>query len=738
MVAHPLDRLFDPDSVAVVGASTDSDTITGRPQRFLDRHGFDGDVYPVNPNHDAIDGLPCYDSVLDVPGPVDVAMVLVPASVVPSVLAECGEKGVEFAVVASSGFGEVGDEGRRRESRLRELAADAGVRVLGPNCQGVLNLHERLTLSFSSMLDRDGLLAGPLGFVTQSGAFGGAIFQMTQDMGIGTKYWASTGNEVDVDAVEVIDHLVGNPDVEVVVAYVESLKRGEAFARVARDALAAGTPILALKVGRSERGDRAATSHTGKMTGDYGVYRAIFDEYGVLSLDSIGAFRDAVDVFVTVADADVPSGEGNVGVITASGGAGVLIADACAAEGVVMADLADGTRAEIASIIPPYGSTINPVDVTGNTISSPDLFTDCIDVVLDDPGVESVILQFGNSGDEMGAAYRKEIEAVAAAHDKLVVAVFTGGRPPADVLDAYRDAGIPTFEDPVRAVRAIALLSRFAAARADHAGREPDGSDRIGDDRDRDRDRNQDQDQDRDRDRDPARTATRGGRERRPVPAIETWDDVRALTAEFDVPVARGRLAADPDAAVAVAEDLGYPVVVKAAAGDLDHRTDVGAVRTDLHTPDAVRAAFDSVVAAVREHAGDGRDDADGATRGVLVQEQCDDGVETIVGVLPNTDFGPVMMFGAGGVHAETLRDVSYRSLPLTRRTAADLVDATDVGRVLRSGRDRAYDVDALVDLLLGTAALYEAHDGIAELEMNPVVVGPDGATAVDFLLTRE
>jgi acetyltransferase len=698
----PFDRLFDPDTVAVVGASTDPDTINGRPQYFLEKHGFDGSVYPVNPNHDEIRGATCYDSVVEAPEQIDVAVLLVPAAVVPSVLEECGESGVPFALISASGFGEVNDDGERLQARIRDIADRHDIRLLGPNCQGTLNLSERVTLSFSSMLKRESLQSGPLGFVTQSGAFGGAVFQMTQDMGIGTKYWASTGNEADVDAVELVEYMLEDPEVEAIVAYIESLKRGEEFVRVARRALEREVPILMMKVGQSERGERAASSHTGKMAGDDAIYRSIFEENGVLALDGIEVFKDAVSTLTTVPNARYPSGEGDVAVVTASGGAGVLIADACEREGVSLATLSEETREAVEDIIPPYGSMINPVDVTGNTISHPDIFRNCISIILADPNVDSVILQFGNSGDEMGAQYREYIADVAAEYGKLVISVFTGGRPPADVLATYRDAGVPTFEDPVRAVRSVALVSRFKRALLAHAERD-----------------------------DPVRRRTAEA-SRKTLPATDIWEDVQSFAEEFGIPLARGRLAENADRAVAVADDLGYPVVLKGAASGLQHKTEAGAVRTDLHTPAEVRTAFGDVVASIRDY-------DDGVTvRGAVVQEQVEDGIETIVGILSDTDFGPVMLFGAGGIYTEAFEDVAYRSLPVTRQTARELVDATDIGSVLGGYRGREYDVDDLVDHMIRTGELYEAHDGIRELEMNPVMVDADGATAVDFLIERE
>lgn len=691
--------LFDPDAVAIVGASTDPEAISGRPQRFLEKHGYEGEVYPVNPKHDSIRGRDCYQSVLDVPDDVDVALVLVPSEHVTSVLRDCGRKGIRFAVVVGSGFGEVGEKGRDREAELREVAADHGVRIVGPNTLGVMGFDRNATMCFSSVLEeRDEIVGdGELAVVSQSGSFAGMAFLITQRQGIGTKYWASTGNEIDVDALELMEYALDDPDVSTLVGYLESVADGERFRTVAETALDRGVPMVVMKVGQSERGRRAVSSHTGKMAGDYDVYDAVFREYGVVEVDEITALAEVVSTASVLED--LPPGRVRWGVLSPSGGVGALAADAVDRAGMDLATFEEETVRRLSEIVPEYGAVRNPVDTTGNVVSEYSLFEEAFTALLADDNVDALLLQFGNTGPALAATYEELIARAARRTDKIVVAVFTGGKPDAELEASYRAAGVPTFSDPVRAVKAIGALSTFGRAR--------DAATRSDEERDR--------------------SQSRGDGQASAVD-LSTWPDASALMDEYDVPSARGRVAATAEEAVAVAEEIGYPVALKASAAALEHKTDADAVRLDVGSAAAVEGAFDDLVRSVAAH-DSAPDRAD-----VLVQEHVDDGLEVVVGVT-ETDLGPVMMFGLGGTRVEVLDDVAYRTVPLTRETARDLIDETTAGEILSGHRGETYDREGLIELLVNVSDLY-VDAGVSELELNPVKVSEAGAVVLDFLAT--
>ncbi|MFB6161675.1 MAG: acetate--CoA ligase family protein [Haloferacaceae archaeon] len=684
-----LDRLFDPDAVALVGASADPEKLSGRPRRFLAKHGYDGDVYLVNPSHDEIAGEPCYDSVTEVPGPVDLALVLVPAAATPAVVRECGEADVPFAVVIASGFSEVGEEGERLEADLLAAAEAGDVRVVGPNSEGVVNVPASVGASFSSILKSDDLVEGGLGFVTQSGAFGGALFRTTQDLGVGSSVWLSTGNEADVTTLDVLEYLVEDPATDVVVTYVEALTRGERLLEVGRRAVETDTDIVAMRVGRSAAGREATASHTGSVATDDDVYDALFAQAGVTRVRSVDAFADAVTAVSRVPSSSYPRREaGGLGVVSVSGGAAGLIADAADRFDVPIADLADDTRAALGEHVPPYGSTSNPVDVTGTVISDPSLVETCLRAVAADDDTTALLVQFGNSGGET-IEVCKDVVVDVRESGLPVAAVFTGGRPRESTRQHLADRGVLTFADPVRAVRAVGTL----VERADARERVPAVPDR--------------------------RSRVEGARARDPFP--EDWTGAVSALSEAGVSVVPSRVVDDPAAAVDAADDLGYPVACKYSPLAVDHKAEVDGLRLDLPDAAAVRTAAADLLD--RGHAGE------------LVVQSMVEGVEVVVGVGDDPDFGPVCTLGPGGTLVELFDGFAHRGLPVTSGTAREMVAETALEDLLGGVRGRPpADIDALCDLVAGLATAYETHD-VRELECNPVVVTPDGAYALDLLV---
>jgi len=689
-----LDRLFEARSVALIGASPDENKISGRPGKLLDALGYDGAIYPVNPSRDEIRGRTCYDSVLDVPDDVDVALLMVPAEYIPEVLTECGQKGVAFNIIISSGFGEIGDEGKILEAEILDIIAEYGIRVVGPNTLGMVNLTSGLPLTFDTAFED--LTAGEydqsVAIVSQSGGFGEMLYMIITRMGIGTEYWASTGNELDVDLLEVLEYIVENGDVNAVVSFVESLKRGERFTSVAEQVLAAETPLVSFKIGESARSKDAISSHTGKLTGEFEVYEAAFEEYGVCHVEGITEFKDVVRSLTTYAT--LPTDNGGWGIVSSSGGAAILLTDIVERYDLSMADFSADTETALSEIIPAYGNVQNPVDATANVVSDLQLYQRVISIVLNDEDVENLIIQFAGSGPEMAVEYEDVLREMAQSYDKTIVGVFTGGKPDEEIIASYEAAGIVTYEDPVRAVKTAKSVASFVAARDaypekfnDHApsAREVD------------------------------------------LPSNPSWDEMRATTAPYNIPLVDGETADTRESAQATAERLGFPVALEVQAAGLEHKTEADAIALGVESTEAVAATYDRLVENAMTYLPGMEID------GVTVQEFLDEGFEAIVGIT-ETDLGPVMMFGWGGVYVEALDDIAYRTLPITVAKAHDLLDDTKAGEVLSGYRGKDYDIDALVDLMLGSSRLYVDSD-LSELEFNPVIVNEDAVGVVDFLV---
>lgn len=690
-----LDALFEPDSIALVGASADREKLSGRPYYFLQKFGYTGDIYLVNPSHDRIDGLPCYDSVTDIPGPVDVAMVLVPAPLVPQVVEECGKHDISFAIVIASGFGETGEEGQKMEAKVAEAAREGGIRLVGPNSEGLVSLDANVAVSFSSILKRDDLQVGNVGFVSQSGAFGGAIFQLMQNLGIGANRWITTGNEADLDALDVMRYYVEDQDVDVVATYLESVERGRRLLDVGERAVATDTDIVAIRVGRSAEGQRATASHTGSIATDDAVYEAMLNQAGVTRVRSVDEFGDTVSAFSKLPSSSRPDPDEGVGVISMSGGAAALIADTCERVDLSLATLDEATRKVVRTEIPSYGSATNPVDVTGAAISDPAVFQRCITAIAADDEVGMLVLQYGNSGDETIEVCKETVMDIRATYDVPVATVFTGAPPSEATAAELTTADIWIFEDPVRAIKTFGAVSEKAGWTAEFSG---DG---------------------------PPSVPT----ERYPFPD-DDWATATTTLADLGVEFAPSTSVSrtDADGAVDAAADVGYPVVCKLDPLAVAHKSDIGGVKTDLADEAALRSAFEDLTTA----ADDGNVPAD---TDVLVQ-QIVDGVELVVGVVDDSDFGPVMVFGPGGVFVELFKDAfSYRSLPVTEAGAREMIAESAVAPLLAGYRDvPAADVDAVASLLSAVSDAYFAYD-VSEMELNPAIATPDGCIGVDLLV---
>jgi acetyl coenzyme A synthetase (ADP forming)-like protein len=683
--ARSIARLLEARTVAVVGASRRQPSVGHQViANLLD--GFDGVVYPVNPNAHAVAGVRAYATVSDVPDPIDLAVVAVPTDAVLGVVTDCAAAGVKSVVVLTAGFGEVSREGAETEATLRDLARANGMRLVGPNCVGIANTATGLNATFSTWAPTPGTAA----MQTQSGAVGIALLERSRRDGIGVSSFVSVGNRADVSGNDLLEYWEDDPATRVVLLYLESFGNPRRFARIARR-VSRRKPIVAVKSGRTEAGARAASSHTAAMASADVAVDALFRQTGVIRVNTVDELFDTARVLV---HQPLPAGN-RVAIVGNSGGPGVLAADALTAIGLSLAALGTDTRAAIAAAADPNAAVLNPIDLVAS--ATPETFEAALAATLSDDAVDAVIAvttpTYAAVADEVAAA----IGRAASGSGKPVVACFLAWP---EMPPLLADA-VPAFPAPEPAVRALGRAARYAEWRRRDPGAVPEldvdlsAAQSIVDD---------------------VLAADPQGRWLAP-------DEVDGLLGTYGIPRVRFRiLPPSADAAVAAADEFGYPVVVKAAGPKILHKSDVGGVKLWLGSADEVRTAVGEL------RAGLGAD-----VERVVVQPQLSDGVELIVGVTLDRLFGPLVMVGLGGVAVELLGDRQFRVLPVTDIDAAELVRSLRGSPLLFGYRGQPpADVAAVEDVIHRVARLAADLHEIAEVDLNPVLAHPEGATVVD------
>ena len=700
---HSLEALLRPASVAVIGASNDPTRIGGRPVRYLRAAGYAGRVYPVNPRHAQVQGLPAFGSIAEVPEAPDLAIVAVPAPSVVETVEACAARGVRVAVVFSAGFAEMGAAGRRQQDRLGAIAAATGMRVVGPNCLGVYNSELGSYATFSTTLEDGYPTPGRVALVSQSGAYGSHLSLLARKRNIDIRYWVTTGNEVDVSVPEVLGWLAEQEDVAVIMAHAEGITDRDALLRALSTARSRGKPVVFQKVGVTEIGAQAARSHTASLAGADPVYEAAFRQFGAYRARDTD---EMLDIAYAARFGQFPESP-RVALVSISGGVGVQMADAAVGFGLDVAPLGEAAQARLKSALP-YASPRNPVDITAQAFNQIDLIGDNLGIVFEEKQHDAVVAFFTYvaAADGMVEPVRRAIEAAHARRPEcpLVLSIVA----PPEVVRQYEAVGCPVFEDPTRAVRAVAALHRFGRSFAENAGRPVVGP---GDE--------------------PPTPTTRGSEL---LPAAAPLPDgpvsertAKRLLAAAGVPVVEEELARTAEEAGRVAAAFGKPVAIKLCAPAALHKTELGGVALDVATPAAARDAYEAITARARA--------ADPALEieGVLVAPMVSGGVETILGVRRDPTFGPVVMFGLGGTLVEVMEDVSFRVAPFDEAEARRMIAETRVGRVLQGVRGRGpYDVAALAAALARLSAFAAAHGTrIDSAEVNPFVVLPAGRGAV-------
>jgi acetyl coenzyme A synthetase (ADP forming)-like protein len=673
-VAASLRPFFEPASVAVIGASRRRGSIGGELFRNVLEADFVGAAYPVNRGGEPVAGVRGYGSISEIPDPIELAVICVPGARVLEAAEEALAKGVSALCVISSGFAETGAEGRERQEQLLALVRAHGARLLGPNCLGIASTKPKLNATFAPRA----LPPGRIGFSSQSGALGLALLEQSSAR-LGFSAFVSIGNKADVSSNDLLEWWEDDPETDVVLLYLESFGNPRKFARLSRR-IARRKPILALKAGATAAGAKAASSHTAALAGSEAAVDALFHQAGVLRARTL---EELVDVAGLLSSQPLPRGR-RVGVLTNAGGLGILCADACEAAGLELPELADETRTALAGVLPSEGSVANPVDMLGSATGA--TYERAIPPLLADPRLDALIILFVPpvvaGAPEVAAAIRRAIESVHT--DKPVLAaVMSAEGTPLELLES----GVASFAYPESAARALGLVANRAEWLRRPAGSIPE-LDGI--------------------DQEAARTVV--------DPAGEGWLDpaqTRELLSAYGIRLVAERTAANAEEAVAAAAEIGYPVVVKTAAAGA-HKTESGGVALDLGD-EQVREAVEQIGGPV------------------IVQQYLKGGTELLAGAVQDTVFGPLVAFGPGGVLAELIGDATFRIAPLTDVDAEELVTGGKAGQLVAGFRGSpAADHTALEDLVHRLGRLAEDFPEVSELDLNPVIAGPDGCVAVD------
>ncbi|MES2227304.1 MAG: acetate--CoA ligase family protein [Pseudomonadota bacterium] len=692
-----LNPLFEPRAIAVYGASSDPTKIGGRPLDFLKGSGYDGPLYPINPKAAQIQGLPSFATVAAVPGPVDLAIVAVPAPAVLAALEDCAANGVGGAVVLSSGFAEVGGQGAQWQQQISALARRTGMRVVGPNCMGIINVRRRILGTFTPSAAGFGLTPGRISLVSQSGAFGGYCLSLIRQRGLGLNLWITTGNQCDVDFADCVNHYAQDDGTDVIVGYVEAATDKDRLISALALARERGKRIVMMKVGSSEAGAHATASHTASLAGSDQVYDGLFKQYGVYRARTIDELFDVAYACSVVRQS--PKGK-RIGLLTVSGGVGALMADVATDCGLDVAPMPEDAQRRLKEILP-FAGPRNPVDMTAQLVNDLSLFEKNFQLMLEEGGYDVVVAFLSSVGQVLDLSTRllEQLKKVLQRFPDRTVIMSMLASP--EVRQLYEAAGVMLFDEPTRAVRAASALVHLAA------------------------------------EAERARTLSAppllpAGALAPPERAINEVDAKRVL-ASAGIPVVRELVATSEDAAVRHAAELGFPVVLKIASADIAHKSEIGGVLIGLQDEAQVREGFRTLMQRAKTHAPQARLD------GVVVARMAGKGVETILGVVRDPVFGAVVMFGLGGVFVEAFKDVAFRVAPFGVDEARAMIDEVK-GRILLTGLrgQPPSDEDALANAIAALSVYAARHEAAIEsIDINPFVVLPrgQGALALDALI---
>lgn len=698
-VGAGLDALFAPHAIAVIGASDDVTKIGGRPLQFLLKYGYAGGIYPVNRKGGTVQGLAAYAGVADLPEAPALAVIAVPPQAVPEAVRDCAACGVRAAVVLSAGFSELGEAGAQLQQEIRNIARASGMRVVGPNCLGSVGVAHKAIATFSVALESGLPAAGPVGIVSQSGNLGSYTMRMASERGAGISRLLTTGNECDVDIADAIASLAADPATHVILCCMETCRNGARLMQALALARAAAKPVVVLKVGVSDAGSAAAASHTGALAGSDAVFDVVLRNAGAIRVSSIEQLIEVGHALAVVGADRLPRGN-RVAVLTASGGFGVLLADAASAQGLALPALAQRTQQQVLAAVP-LASPANPVDMTAQVSSRPEVLAQVLGAVVQDAGCDALILQSANAFHmpRLRDVFLAALQQVRTAHPGRLILLCC--RAPREVAQQLNAMGYPTVEGIDAACATLAALVKAGALQAGAA---------------------------------PA-VAAASTAPVQPLSAEAFAGEAaaKAVLADAGLPVLREATATTWPDTLAAAQAIGFPVVLKIVSPDIAHKTEVGGVVVGVRTPEQLRTDYDAMLARVAQRAPQAR------ITGVLVAQMAPAGTELILGTTTDPVFGPMVMVGLGGIYAEVFKDVALQTAPVTEAQATAMLRSLKTFALLDGarGRPRA-DVAAAARAVAALSRFAVAHAGtVAQIDINPLVVldEGEGAYALDALL---
>ncbi len=687
-----LEAIFAPQSLALLGASPDPQRLGHQIFKNIVEHGYQGRIYPIHPRASSVLDIRAYPSVLAVPDPIDLAVIVIPVQHVLAAVEECGQKGVKGLIVITAGFKEVGGEGKERERQLLEVVNRYGMRMVGPNCLGVIDTISHLNATFAALMPNPGEIA----FMSQSGALCTAILDWSKSAGIGFSRFVSLGNKADIDEVALLQAWNDDPHSKVILAYLEGINNGPGFIAAARQ-VTKNTPVVAIKSGATAAGTRAVSSHTGSLTGSESAYEAAFAQSGIIRAGSMEELFDCALAF-----AYQPPMQGNsVAIVTNAGGPGIIAADAIERSGWLrMAEFTTETIQYLQRDLPPTANVFNPVDVIGDARS--DRYRIAISAVIDDPGVDAVLVLLTPQAQSDLPETSQVIIELAAQSNKPVVTSFMGAYSLGPALELLNQHHIPNYAFPERAVSALSAMARHRhwklQPEPEYAHFEVDQA----------------------RVRQLFTQVRESGRVE--LGEIEARDVMEA----YGMRLPQSRLARSPEEAVQIATEIGYPVVMKISSPDILHKSDVGGVKVGVADSSSVRDTYELIEYRARKYSPDAR------IWGILVQEMARKGRELLVGVTRDPQFGPLVAVGMGGIYVEVLRDVAFRLAPISRQEVSQQLRSIRTFPLLRGVRGEApADIERVEEVVLRVSQLVTDFPEIVEMDINPLVVHNRGEGAI-------
>jgi acetyltransferase len=712
---HELDSIFSPESLAVIGASSTPGKVGHDIFKNILRGEYTGVLYPVNPGAKSVLSVKAYPSVLEIPGQVDMAMIILPPKFALKAVGQAIEKGVKGIVIVSAGFREVGGEGREIEDRIVDMCREAGVRLIGPNCLGVINPvpSASLNASFSTRMPEPGNIS----FISQSGALCTSVLDVAADRQFGFSKFISIGNKADVDELDLLEYLHLDPDTDVILMYIEELRRGPEFIEKVKEITSGPrrTPILAIKSGRTVAGARAASSHTGSLAGSEAVYDAIFEQSGIIRVDSINDLFDFAGVFTYKQQSrlgkvtrKLPTGN-RVAIVTNAGGPGIVATDMTISSGLKLAEFSDDTVETLASHLPSTANLNNPVDIIGD--AAQERYQHALQAVIRDEGVDGALVILTPQSMTNALATAEAVVKVARESPKPVICCFMGVVDVSKGVQYLQEHGYPVFRFPENAAKAFGVLYRYSKwINRQHLA-------------------------------EFSLTSDKGEAERiirecldQGKTSLGELDGTRLLKC-YGFDVLPTELATSSEQAGQVAEEMGFPVVMKIVSPQILHKSDAGGVIVGIEDREEAQQSYETIMSSARTY------DSEARLEGVLVQKMAPAGQEVILGLNRYPIFGPLLMYGLGGIFVEVFKDVAFRLAPVGRNQARRMVRGIQAHKMLTGfrGREKA-DIETIEKLLVSLSDMAQNHPQIQEMDINPLMVHAQGkgATVADCRIILE